>query len=492
MSLSDPRFFGLLAVLFFFFHLLRPGLPRRVLLLAASYFFYFELSRYYIVVLLLVTAGVYWGAFLLRSQAGTRHGSLLFGLICALVLTPMIVFKYLGAFLGFAAGGTFPILTPLEAGLASLAAPVGISFFTIAALGYLIDVYLEVLDPEPRFFHVALFLAFFPLISAGPIERAGRFMPQLDLEQRFSADRAFSALRLILIGLVMKVYLADRLSGPVDQIFAMPAACSPLALFGGPIFYAFYLYADFGGYSLIAIGSAKLFGLDVRPNFLQPFLSTSVPEFWRNWHISLSSWVRDYLFTPLRMEWRRHRDLGMAGALIISFAILGVWHGAKWGYFAFGLAHGLICTASAFTLTRRNAFWSATRIPPFAVRVWRILVTFLLVSLAFVFFRANTIHDALVIYRGIFSPQLLQEAFGLFRWLALHKGNAPTPLMISLLKASPLIAVIVVGDIMARCKVTMEKFPALVQIGAYNVALLIIILNWLVGHGAEHFVYYQF
>ena len=148
-----------------------------------------------------------------------------------------------------------------------------------------------------------------------------------------------------------------------DLVFETPSHWRPIDLLAGLLHYSFFIYADFAGYSLIAIGSARLLGLEVRPNFQQPFLSASVPEFWRNWHISLSSWVRDYIFVPLRTHWRRHPRFGFPAALMISIVTIGVWHGAKWGYLAFGLMHGSLVTSSTLTMPRRDAFWKSVGVP---------------------------------------------------------------------------------------------------------------------------------
>lgn len=373
----------------------------------------------------------------------------------------------------------------------TLALPIGISFFTFAALGYLIDVYLEVVEPERDFGRVALFLAFFPVVSAGPIERAGRFMSQFDLTAKFSAERALSALRLILIGLVLKMIFADILQQPCDRIFAAPGNWPPVVHLIGLVDFVFYLYADFAGYSLIAIGSARLLGLDVRPNFLQPFLSATVPEFWRNWHISLSSWVRDYLFSPLRMQWRRQGNLGMAAALLLSFTILGVWHGAKWGFLAFGVMHGILVTTSAFTLARRDAFWKALAIPPVLIHTGRVLITFILVMLTFVVFRARTMSDAMVIYQGLFSLELWRGLYQFIAWTGFHHG---TPLILygSMYKPSALIPLIIAGDILASKKITLEKFPMPLQVALYGLAIIEVLGQWMNLYVPQPFVYNKF
>jgi alginate O-acetyltransferase complex protein AlgI len=478
MSLSDPAYFLFLFLVFVLYFLLRKGEPRRILLLVSSYLFYFQLSKLYVSVLLFVTCVTYFGAKLLRSREAEKRGALLFWLIVAIIIGPLLVFKYLVVFLAMS----------LHGDLSALAFPVGISFFTFASLGYLVDVYLGVTEPEGSPSRVGLFVAFFPLVSAGPIERAGRFMPQFDLDANFSSDRTILALRLIFIGLIMKVVFADRLVDPINAVYGNPAACSPLERVCAALFYPLYLYADFGGYSLIAIGSAKLFGLEVAANFRQPFLSTTVPEFWRTWHISLSSWVRDYIFSPLRMSWRRYSNLGMAAALLSSFLILGIWHGAKWGFVVFGAMHGLMVVVSTFTLPRRDKFWAKVGVPNSMLALPRAVVTYLLVALAFVVFRADSLSQAMQIYQAIFSGGPLRDVATLSSDIRNHVGSISYPVFKHLTISLCLLS----GDILVRKKIVLENFPGIVQIVGYNCGLLLILSGWLTHYGTQPFVYYKF
>lgn len=490
MNLSDPKYIGFLFLIFLLFYALPNGAQRRLLLLAASYFFYFELSHYYIVVLFAVTGIAWSGALLLRRWEERPRRFLMFSIVCGILLTPLLLFKYLPPLLGLV---HYHSRTGLGIDLGSLVIPVGISFFTFAALGYLCDVYLDVADPEPRLGRVALFLAFFPIVSAGPIERAQGLMPQLDLNRPFSCDRAISALRTILLGLVMKVFIADFLSGAVNDVYAAPASYCALDQFLGTVDYAFYLYADFAGYSLIAIGSARLLGLEVMPNFAQPFLSPTIPEYWRRWHMSLSFWVRDYIFAPLRMAWRRRPAVGMIWALFFSFTILGAWHGAKWGYLLFGMVHGTYAIISFLTLKGRNRFWARIGVREAALNPARILITFFLVILAFVLYRASSLSDALVIYRSIFSFGLVREGAGAVKSLIFHPG---APLAGSALadikKCLMLSAVLLGGDVLARGKIRFATVPAPLQIGIVNAGILIVLSCWIKGHGNEPFIYYKF
>jgi alginate O-acetyltransferase complex protein AlgI len=482
MSLSDPAYFLFLFPVFVLFYLLQKGAPRRILLLAASYFFYIQLAKVYVVVLLFVTCVTYFGTRLLRSPLAQKRESLLFWLVVTIAITPLLLSKYLAVFLAVS----------FQTGLLSLIFPVGISFFTFAALGYIIDVYLGVTDPEPSPTRVALFLAFFPLVSAGPIERAGRFIPQFDLEANFSSDRTIMALRLMFIGLILKVVFADALAAPVTLVYENPAAFQPIARLCATLFYPFYLYADFAGYSLIAIGSAKLFGLEVAPNFRQPFLSTTIPEYWRNWHISLSSWVRDYIFSPLRMEWRRYSNVGMAAALMSSFVILGVWHGAKWGFLIFGAMHGLMVVVSTFTLPWRDKFWAKVGLPDFILRLFRGVITYFLVALACVVFRADTLPQAIQMYQGVFSTAPFQDLAKYLSDFWQHANTTSFSAFKDFLGCFWVIPCLLGGDILVRKKLVPEKLPAIVQIIGYNYGLLVILSLWLTHYGTQPFVYYKF
>src|SRR5258708_24681430 len=382
MSLSDPSYIGFFVVVFILFSLLPGGAARLVLLLAASLAFYYKLSGSYVSVLLLVAAITYAGALLLQRYPGGGHRRAIFWTALLAVIAPLVIFKY-RAFLFESAGLAVP------ASIAQLALPIGLSFFTFVAIGYLIDVSLEVLTPERNPLRLGLFVSFFPLVTAGPIERGGRLLPQLDLASPLSSERALAGLRLIFIGLVLKVLIADPLAAPVAQVFGDPESSLPLEKFVAVIFFSFNLYADFAAYSLIAIGCAQMLGIDVQPNFRQPFLSPTIPEFWRTWHMSLSFWVRDYLFLPMRAYWRSTGHKGMIAATLLSFTILGVWHGAGWQFAIYGVAWGVLAVASLYTLRHRNALYAPLHVPPLLVCIIRPTITGLLVALVLLLFRAN-------------------------------------------------------------------------------------------------------
>ncbi|OIQ92730.1 peptidoglycan O-acetyltransferase [mine drainage metagenome] len=493
MLLSDIRYLAFLFIVVILYYVISSGKLRRPILLAASYYFYYTMSHVYIVILLAVTALTYFGALALQSKEAEARKGLLFGLLLGTVLTPLVVLKYSAFVLG-AMAGIFGLSVSGHQLLSGWALPVGISFFTFAAVGYLIDVYLELIPPESRPLYMALFLAFFPLVTAGPIERGGRLIPQFDCDYKFSAQNGFAALRVIFWGLVLKLLIADNLAGQVNAFFsAAPKSAVPLERLFATVHYVFYLYADFAGYSLLAIGSAQLMGLKVSPNFQQPFLSATVPEFWRTWHISLSSWVRDYLFATLRTSWRHYRNRGMAMALIVSFLILGLWHGAGWGFILFGLMHGLLVTGSTFTLQRRNSFWVKT---DGTLPVWlypsRVVATFFFVTLTFVVFRAPSIQDAFDIYKGIFSYHFLVN---LVQFCASFVFDFVHPLHFQYITGSMqwiLIGILIIGDICVRKGLTLESLWLPVRFVAYNAGVILILYTWLSGNVAAPFLYYKF
>jgi alginate O-acetyltransferase complex protein AlgI len=489
MSLSDPKYLLLLAGVCAVFYLLPAGRLRAALLLIVSYAFYFNLSGVYVLILAAVTAIAYFGAILIASQKGREEKWRVFSTCCAIVLTPLIILKYSNFLLSIGVAVITPDSPPI---LVNLLLPIGLSFFTFVALGYVIDVYLGVVDPERRPMEFALFLSFFPLVTAGPIERSSRFLPQFGFNATFKRERAFAALQLIFVGLFLKVCLANSLVSPINEVLSAPNRFIPLESVFASEYYMFYIYADFAGYSLIAIGSAKLLGLEVRPNFRYPYLSTSVPEFWRNWHISLSSWVRDYLFMPMRMNWRHYPILGMAAALMLSFLIIGVWHGAGWNFVVFGLMHGIFAVSSTFTLKYRDLIWAQLHIPPAIVRLWRIIYTDILVMLAFVVYRAATVGEALPIYRRILRLGTFRDIYYGW-WHLITFGNFTDLQVIKLTSWTWLIPItILVGQIMERRKITIDRFPLVLQIMIYNIGLGLIIYAWVASSAFPPFIYYRF
>ena len=289
----------------------------------------------------------------------------------------------------------------------SLVLPIGISFYTFQQISYSVDIYQGRLQPERNFGIYALFVAFFPHITSGPIDRGISLLPQFHKIMNFDSARTIDGLRLILWGVFKKTIIADRLSVYVDAVYQNPYRYDGLSLMVATLFFAFQIYADFSAYTNIALGIAKILGFDLAINFRQPYLSTSIREFWQRWHMSLSNWIRDYLFSPLARHVIRitKGKYTRAAQLIVSVVVMGLvglWHGASWTFILWGLLHGLFLGLEA--LWRNISLRSGAKaVDSPQQRIYKILTTFTLVYLTWIFFRANTIDDAFYIVTHLFA-----------------------------------------------------------------------------------------
>ena len=273
--------------------------------------------------------------------------------------------------------------------------PVGISFYTFQTMSYTIDIYRKKLKPTKDFISFASFVSFFPQLVAGPIERATNLLPQILNKREFRYEQGVQGLRLILWGLFKKVVIADSLSPTVDDIFSNYQDFSGGTLWLGAIYFAFQIYCDFSGYSDIAIGTSKLFGFEIMSNFRFPYFSRNIGEFWRRWHISLSTWFRDYLYIPLggskEGKWKSIRNI------FVIFIVSGFWHGANWTFIFWGLFHSILFLPSFFFKTNRKYVSSViaeNTLLPKAKEFFQVLITFIFVTIGWVFFRSETISDS--------------------------------------------------------------------------------------------------
>ncbi len=402
MDFYSPEFFAFsLAVLALFFVV--PARLRWVVLLAASYSFYAAFKAAYLGILVFCTLAAYGGALAMnRCEARqTRRLMLIAGLVCQLGI--LGIFKYvsfldasLGQLLGW--GGMAYSGTAL-----SLIVPVGISFYVFQNVSYLVDVYRRDVPAERHPGIFAAYVAFFPKLLSGPIERASQFLPQLSEHSRFDAERFTNGLKLVCWGLFKKLVIAERLAAFVNVVYADPQAYSGVSLALACVFYSFQIYCDFSGYTDIAIGLGQMFGLRLTDNFNRPYSATSISDFWRRWHISLSSWLRDYLYIPLGGN--------RAGVLrhylnyLVVFGLCGLWHGASWTFVAWGLLHGFYLVCGRITAKPRAALAAAVGLDrkPALARCLKILITFILVTLAWIFFRAESLSQAFYILGHLFS-----------------------------------------------------------------------------------------
>lgn len=297
--------------------------------------------------------------------------------------------------------------------------PLGLSFFTFQSLSYIFDCRSKKIEAEKSVLDVALFVSFFPVISSGPIQRAPNLMPQLKALHKFDYDNATDGMKLFAWGLFKKFCVADAIAVYVDYVYDGNTLFnqSGLALLSAAIFYAFQIYCDFSAYSDMAIGVARFMGFDAGKNFDHPYLAESVGDFWRRWHISLSTWLRDYVYIPLggsRVALPR-----IYFNLLATFLVSGIWHGSTWNFVIWGLLHGLFQCAGRAT----KGFWEKAKLPPFV----RIIITFCLVSFAWVFFRAATLNEALTIIKGFGKiPQDLANFLPMTKSLGLKEALKTT------------------------------------------------------------------
>ena len=358
-------------------------------LLGASAFFYACWSAPHLGLIAVVVLAAYVCGRLLEGQTDDKKRKLILTAALTVCLGQLVLFKYVD----FAVGSVSTWLGQGWAGL-KLVLPVGISFYTFHAMSYAIDVYRGRFPVERHLGHFALFVLYFPLLLAGPIERPGNLLPQIKAKVVFEPSHVVVGLRFILLGMFKKVAVADVLSPYVSKVFASPDQYGGPVLACAALMFAFQIYCDFSGYSDIAVGCARIMGVDLTKNFDRPYFSSSVSEFWRRWHVSLSTWFRDYVYVPLGGN--RGTMLGLFVAIVTTFLLSGVWHGANWTFVVWGLVHGL-----AVFLTRTGH--RARQASSSSLKVLGVIATFGFVTLAWVLFRAESLADAAVAYRGLGS-----------------------------------------------------------------------------------------
>lgn len=366
---------------------------RWLVLLVASYGFYASFQAPQLLVALgVVTALSYLcGVHLGRSSEGKRR-SAIFWLGTSGCLLVLVLVKYLPPLLFRGAEGES----------SSLLLSLGVSYFCFQAISYLADVYLEVQEPEQHLGVHALSLAFFPKLLQGPIERAGKLLPQLKMPFSYDYDMARSGLLLFGWGLFRKVVVADRLALYVDQVYNDVHAYSGLPLLLATYAYALQIYFDFAGYTDMARGTARLFGIELTQNFNSPYLATSIADFWRRWHISFSRWILDYIFNPLQLWWRDHGKAGTAVALMVTFLVSGGWHGARLGFLVWGGLHGLYLAASTYYRPYQKRLHKRFGVEKSRwLKVWQVVVTFNMVSFAWIFFRAPDLESAFYLVKNL-------------------------------------------------------------------------------------------
>lgn len=390
------------------------------------------------------------------------------------------VFKYYNFFLDSLYKAAPGLQAMMGFNTLSIILPVGISFYTFQTLSYTIDIYRRKLKPTDDFIAFAAYVAFFPQLVAGPIERATNLLPQFRKERVFSYTAATDGMRQILWGLFKKIVIADNSALFANAIFSNPEQYSGSALFFGALFFAFQIYGDFSGYSDIAIGSARLFGFNLMRNFAYPYFSRDIAEFWRRWHISLSTWFRDYLYIPLGGS-RGGTAMKIRNTFII-FIVSGFWHGANWTFIAWGALNAVFFLPLLLSKRNRENLDTVAngRVLPSLKELAGMLTTFGLVLVAWIFFRAESISSAFSYLQGMFSTSL-------FSFPHFHDSKKALWVMV-------FITVFLVIEWFGRERqYAIEgiemKFSKPVRYAVYYAIVLVIL--W-VGGQEQQFIYFQF
>lgn len=454
------------------------------MLLAASYYFYMCWRVEYIVLIIASTLVDYYAAIGIErsKKKGLKRIFLMASLICNLGL--LFLFKYFNFFSSsiqriFQHSNIF-----IDMPIFNVLLPVGISFYTFQTLSYTIDVYMNKRGAEKHLGIFALYVSFFPQLVAGPIERSTHLLPQFRQHVVFNYDRAVSGMRLILWGFIKKVVIADRLAWGVELAYLRPEYATALELAISTTFFAFQIYCDFSAYSDIAIGTARIMGYDLMQNFRQPYLAASVSEFWQRWHISLSTWFKDYVYIPLGGNRRAYLRNGFN--LLAVFLLSGLWHGANWTFLVWGTLHAGYMfferAAGGILKPFQSAwqFWEANR----AIRYIRIIITFIAVWYAWIFFRASSMADARVI-----NAKLVGSLSAGIGDLLLQIRELPMKTWAGVL----LVGVVLCADILqSRLDIenVLQRCPLFVRWGVYYAGVFSILLFGVLEN--DQFIYFQF
>ena len=473
-SFAFLAFFTILVVAYY----LIPHRFRWALLVVASLYFYATFNLGYVLLLLGSALVAYLVGLAMGATREPGRRRIIFFAGVVVCLAPLFVFKYFDFF----AGSLDELLQTSLSPKLGLLLPAGLSFYSFSCVSYLFDVYRNRLAPERHAGQFTLYVSFFPKLLAGPIERATAFLPQLLRPIHFSPEGVTAGLQLMLWGLFKKVVIADRIAVFVDTAYNNPQMGSPVALVIATYFFAFQIYCDFSGYSDIAIGAARVLGLNLMENFRRPYMSTSAPEFWgkNRWHISLSNWFRDYMYIPMggsKVSKPRFYLNQMA-----VFLVSGLWHGANWTFVVWGGLNGLYQIVTVMTAGIREKLGRTLRVPNVVGSLLGSLVTFHLVTIAWVFFRANSISDATIVFSRITGsiprlPTLI----------------ASYPFTEEIFISIALIAVLLVVEIIDEKRMLWERLrtqPVYVRWAVYYALIfsLVILGRW----GLKQFVYMQF
>lgn len=397
MLFNSFNFWIIFPFIFLFFWIIpsKQQLTKKIFLITISYLLYINWDAAYSLILLGITLITFYGAKIISNTPTIHKRHILIALFTTLAFLPLLIFKYYN----FIITSVTQILTDIgfrfELPGLNWAIPIGISFFSFQAIGYLLDVYHNRIKAEHNIIDYTLFVSFFPQITSGPISKAEDLIPQLKNLKPFEYAKAASGLKFLLWGMFLKVVVADRLGIFVNAVYENYQFYSGIDCFIASVFYSIQIYGDFAGYSLMALGIAKCLGIDLINNFERPYLATSITSFWKRWHISLTQWLTRQIYIPLGGS--RTSKIKTYRNILITFIVSGIWHGANWTFIIWGAFHGIIQIIEKALSIQKETHKNKL------ITIIRIIITFLLVNFAWIIFRIPSIDETWDIITRIFT-----------------------------------------------------------------------------------------
>lgn len=457
-------------------------LPRRwrnYHLFLSSYLFYCSWSVIFSILLLASIALTYAFGKKISDSGSEREKWKLLKIAVISQLSILCFFKYFSAVLEPVTGWLSLRVFSFGPGATKLLVPLGVSYFVFKLVSYILDVYLEKIPAEKDFISFGAYVSFFPQIVSGPIQRAGDFLPQLRQERKVPIEKIAGGAQLILFGFFKKLVVADGLATLVNPVFSDLSSHAgwPLALacYG----FTLQLYADFSGITDIAVGCAAVFGIESPDNFNNPFYARNIQDFWRKWHITLTSLVREYLFAPLQMQLRAWGGAGLVLGIFINMAVIGIWHGSTWNFLLFGIIHGIFMSVSVLTLKKRNDFFSRNAYLIPLRKVLAPVFLFHMVVFSFIFFRAASIADV-----GYVLTHLLCRPSG---------GPAPADWPVLVLAAVIMEAVHITRKSGSAKAWFVHARPVFrYAVVSFSICAMLLLIILFARYGSSPFIYFQF
>jgi len=394
-SINFWLFFAAVLIPYFVF-LRRTWRGQNIWLLFASYFFYGWADWNMIPLLAIVTIIFYWLGLEIKKNLNEniKKSYQLTTIGVVLGIGVLFYFKYLGFFVQEFSSLFESFGLKTNQNTFDIIMPIGISFFTFKLISYVIEVYRENIEPTKDIIQFGTYIAFFPTILSGPIDKPNTFLPQLTIARSFNENDVSEGLKRVLWGMFLKMCIADRISPWADAVFGNYEHHNATSIIIAALLYLIQMYADFCGYSEMAIGVSRVMGIKVTENFRRPFFTQNIAEYWRYWHISLTSWITDYVFTPLNLAWRRWKKVGLYMATMVNLIVIGAWHGANWTFILFGLYHGILLVITMMCEKKRKKLEKEYNLKKNEIYKWSMrILTFVLCSIGTILFRSNTVGD---------------------------------------------------------------------------------------------------